>query len=143
MYLLTAETPNMATFDNSARSSGVDHVYLSYLSKLDWRVQQCRNCQSFIYYPRQICPYCTEEVFDWVSPSGRGSVYSTTTVCPDSDPECQYNVALIDLDEGFRMMSRVEGLPSECVRIGMRVQARVTVDSNSSEPVVVFDFVND
>ena len=42
--------------------------------------------------------------------------------------QAPYNVALIDLDEGFRMMSRVEDLPAEQVSIGMRVKLKMTKD---------------
>ncbi|MEP6874803.1 MAG: OB-fold domain-containing protein, partial [Burkholderiales bacterium] len=48
-----------------------------------------------------------------------------------------YNVVLVDLDEGVRMMSRVEGLKPEDVRIGMRVQARVRTEGET--PLVVFE----
>ena len=48
-----------------------------------------------------------------------------------------FNVVLVDLDEGPRMMSRVEGIAPEAVRIGMRVRARVALQGD--EPVVVFD----
>lgn len=60
---------------------------------------------------------------EWRMSTGSGTVYSTTHIAPrDSEP---YNVALIDMDEGFRLMSRVEDLPPTAVRIGMRVQARI------------------
>jgi uncharacterized OB-fold protein len=52
-------------------------------------------------------------------------------------PAQSYNVALIDLDEGPRMMSRVESMASDAVRIGMRVKARIAVEGDS--PLVVFD----
>jgi uncharacterized OB-fold protein len=54
-------------------------------------------------------------------------------------PEPSYNVALIDLAEGPRMMSRVEGVEPAAVAIGMAVQARI-IDQDG-EPVVVFDAV--
>jgi acetyl-CoA acetyltransferase len=49
-----------------------------------------------------------------------------------------YNVALIDCDEGFRLMSRVEGVPSDSVTIGMRVRFRVHHPGGDAEPVPVF-----
>jgi uncharacterized protein len=52
----------------------------------------------------------------------RGVIYATTVVHrPDEDP---YNVCLVDLDEGARVMGRVEGLAPQDVTIGLRVQAR-------------------
>ena len=49
-----------------------------------------------------------------------------------------YNVALIDCDEGFRLMSRVEDLPPEVVRIGMRVKFRVHRPAGDEPPYPVF-----
>ena len=70
-----------------------------------------------VFYPR-LGPY------EWCVSEGRGTVYATTVVRPrDGEP---YNVALVDLDEGFRMMSRVEGVAPEDVAIGMRVRVRFT-----------------
>jgi uncharacterized OB-fold protein len=54
--------------------------------------------------------------------SGRGTVYATTTV---RERQGNYNISLIDLAEGPRMMSRVEGIAPEAVRIGMAVSARI------------------
>jgi len=55
----------------------------------------------------------------WAVSAGRGTVYATTTARPrDGAP---YDVSLIDLDEGFRMMARVVGVAPEDVRIGARV----------------------
>jgi len=52
----------------------------------------------------------------------RGVIYATTVIHrPDEDP---YNVCLVDLDEGARVMGRVEGMAPQDVTIGLRVQAR-------------------
>ena len=52
-----------------------------------------------------------------------GTVYATTTLFPrGGDP---YDVSLIDLDEGYRMMSRVEGIDALDVKVGMRVKVRM------------------
>jgi uncharacterized OB-fold protein len=63
-------------------------------------------------------------------------VYATS-VMRQRAPTPSYNVALIDLDEGVRMMSRVEGVAPDAVRIGMRVKARIAREGDT--PLVVFD----
>lgn len=73
---------------------------------------------------------------EWVEASGLGTVYATS-VMRQRPPAASYNVALIDLAEGPRMMSHVEGIAPEAVRIRMRVKARVTRDCET--PIVVFD----
>ncbi len=65
---------------------------------------------------------------------GRGTVYATTAIHRrNGEP---YNVALVDLDEGFRMMSRIEGINAEEVAIGQRVTFAVREEDDG--PVVVF-----
>jgi len=72
----------------------------------------------------------------WVAPSGRGSVYSFSIVRRKPEAGGDYNVALVDLDEGVRMMSRVDDAPLAALRIGMPVCVRVT--QGEGGPLVVF-----
>lgn len=59
---------------------------------------------------------------EWRVSEGRGTVYATTTVRRrGEDPR---DISIVELDEGFRMMSRIVGLAPEEVRIGMRVVVR-------------------
>lgn len=76
-----------------------------------------------VYFPRSVAPG-TGEALEWVEASGLGTVYATTAIFrrPPAPP---LNIALIDLDEGPRMMSRVEGIDARQVRIGMRVKASI------------------
>ena len=96
--------------------------------------QRCPGCEAAVFYPRVICPFCGGADLTWQTSSGRGVVYATTAVYGrEGDP---YNVVLVDLEEGFRMMSRVEGVPAEKVEVGARVKLRV--DREGDDPVPVF-----
>jgi uncharacterized OB-fold protein len=76
----------------------------------------------------------TGELLSWELSKGIGTVYSTTVIY--SRDENPYNVALIDLDEGYRMMSRVEGIDPEHIRIGMRVQVQMRAfDDGKKYPI--------
>ena len=68
--------------------------------------------------------------------SGLGTVYSVTVV-RQRPPAKDYNIALIDLAEGPRLMSRVEGLPPEAVKIGMAVKARIIREDD--RPLLIFE----
>ncbi len=72
---------------------------------------------------------------EWIEASGLGEVYSVTTIRP-KPPSEPYNVVLVDLAEGVRMMGRVEAA-NESVTIGMAVRARII--SEHDKPLVVFD----
>lgn len=88
-----------------------------------------------VFFPRVIAPL-TGETLSWRISKGWGVVYSTTVIhTKGAEP---YNVALIDLDEGFRMMSRVEDMPPEQVKIGMRVKLKMSKDKDGKAlPVFV------
>jgi hypothetical protein len=89
-----------------------------------------------VFYPRLICPYSGSEILEWRISKGLGTVHATTVVHPQQG--VPYNVALIDVDEGFRLMSRVEDIDPSAVTIGMRVQFRVHVPDGDEPPIPVF-----
>jgi uncharacterized OB-fold protein len=103
-------------------------AHTHYQAELDagrFCIQHCPQCQSHVFTPRELCPHCGASPLRWVRASGLGTVYSTSTIARKQEAGGNYNVALIDLDEGVRMMGRVEGVAPEQVAIGQRVQARV------------------
>ena len=82
-----------------------------------------------VFHPR-LGPY------EWRVSEGRGRVYATTTVRPRGGEP--YDVSLIELDEGFRMMSRVEDVDAMQVKIGMRVRVRMHPESEKEPAYPVF-----
>ncbi len=101
-------------------------------------IQRCGGCGQAVFQPRELCPHCGHGTLAFVAPAGTGTVYATTVVRRKPAEGGDYNVALIDLDEGCRLMSRVEGLGPTEVRIGQRVKARVQV-SKEGKGLVLFD----
>ena len=110
--------------------------YLAFLSEGRFMIQRCRTSGRHVFYPRIAEPLTGSTDLEWVEASGQGVVYSTSVV-RQRPPAGDYNVALIDLEEGPRMMSRVEGLPPQEVRIGMKVRARIVRENDA--PLVVFE----
>jgi len=88
--------------------------------------QQCGACSHRQFYPRALCTACGETP-EWVEASGRGTVHTFTVVRQyGAEPfkgELPYVVAMIELDEGVRMMGNVTGIDPEEVRIGLEVEA--------------------
>ena len=105
---------------------GPEKIYQDKLAQGVFEIQRCTTCNQHVFYPRVLCPHCGGDQLEWTAPSGRGTVYSTTVVRRKEAEGGDYNVALIDLDEGPRMMSRVVTVQPSAVRIGTAVQARVT-----------------
>ena len=116
------------------REEAPARVYARYLESGKLAFQRCEDCESSVFYPRVLCPICGGTSFEWRESGGRGTVYATTAIHHrDREP---HNVALVDLDEGFRMMSRVEGVAAEEVEVGTRVTFEVRQEEDG--PVAVF-----
>lgn len=96
-------------------------------------IQCCPDCGKFRFYPRAFCPECHSEKSEWVPVSGRGTVFAFTIGhrAPSAAfaPDAPYTVAIIELDEGVRMMSNLVGCPPESVTIGLPVQVFFEVAS--------------
>jgi len=110
------------------------------ISEAAWREGRlsypCTSDGTPVWPPRIAAPG-TGEPLSWRDSAGLGTVYATTALnARDALPR---NVALIDLDEGFRMMSRVEDLPGDAVPVGLRVRVRFTdADPETGARVPVF-----
>lgn len=85
-------------------------------------LRRCKNCSEIHFMPRFTCPKCWSDELEWFDASGKGTVHSFTIIRRASDPNfahlCPYVVALIDLEEGPRMMSNILGDGALDVKIG-------------------------
>jgi uncharacterized OB-fold protein len=84
----------------------------------------CTACQRPVWYPREVCPGCLGSGLEWRESPGRGVVYACTVEhkAQTRALEAPYVVALVELDEGVRLLSNVVGCPPERVGVGDRVQ---------------------
>ena len=112
--------------------------FLEFLEQGEFMLQRSRSSGAFIFYPRVAEPGTGATDLEWVRASGNGTVYSTTVI-RQKPPKADYNVALIDLAEGPRMMSRVQDIAPQNVKIGMRVRAKIIKEDD--KPLVVFEAV--
>ena len=90
---------------------------------------RCGDCGKFHFYPRPVCPYCASARIAWAEASGRGEVYSHSTVYRAPSPafkdDVPYVIAIVKTDEGPHLLSRVVGVAPDTVKIGLRVRARM------------------
>ncbi len=91
------------------------------------RVQHCADCGKWVFYPRNLCPFCFGTSLHWEPVSGTGVLYSyiiSHVPGPGFAPdECPYVTAIVELDEGVRMFTnlvQVEANP-EAIRMDMPV----------------------
>jgi uncharacterized OB-fold protein len=112
---------------------GPSRRYLETLREGRLVYQRCEQCSAAVFPPRVLCPVCAAEALRWEPSAGAGTVYSASTLTPrDEDP---YTVVLVDLDEGFRVMSVVAGASAP---LGSRVQLTAEpTDDPAGEPRLV------
>jgi len=89
-------------------------------------VQTCRDCGKPQFYPRGFCVSCLSDDLDWVPATGKGRIYSYT-ICrvpghPSMADQVPYAMALVDLDEGVRMLAQIVDTALDQVAIGARVE---------------------
>lgn len=110
--------------------------YQAFLEQGRFMLLRARGGGRCFFYPRVAEPQTGSRDLEWVEASGRGVVYAVTVIS-QKPPTPNYNVVLVDLEEGPRMMSRVDGVAPEDVRIGMAVTARVVRENETA--IVVFE----
>ena len=88
-------------------------------------IQFCVSCGHHQHYPRALCLECGSTDLDWVEASGLGTVYSFTVSHQSPDPESlepPYVVAIIQLDEGPRLLSHVTARPPSEISCDQQVR---------------------
>jgi len=108
-----------------ATGPGPEAQFRAYLDQGKFMIQRSKSTGRYVFYPRVAAPGTGERDLEWVEASGHGTVYSTTVVRNRPEKGGDYNVALIDLEEGPRMMSRVVDIEPTAIEIGMKVRAKV------------------
>ena len=76
-------------------------------------IQKCADCAAYQFYPRPFCLHCGSSTVFSVNASGQGRIYSMTTVRSLGTEELQppYVVALVELEEGPRLLTNIVGAP--------------------------------
>ena len=113
-----------------------DQIFQRALANNEILLPKCDDCGAFHFFPRVLCPHCHGAAISWERASGNGRVHTTTVVRQKPERGGDYNVCVIELDEGVRMMSRVEGIAPADVVIDMPVTA--FVGEAEGAPAVLF-----
>jgi uncharacterized OB-fold protein len=97
---LPAATPETAEFWEGARRN-------------ELRIQRCRSCAKAYFFPRPFCPHCASKDVEWFTASGKGRLYSYVINHRPAygfDDITPYVIAVVELDEGPRMMTNIVGV---------------------------------
>jgi uncharacterized OB-fold protein len=104
-------------------------------------IKHCTACGAFHYYPRPFCPTCWSDDVEWYEASGRATVYTYSTVyvndLPPFGPQVPYVAAVVELEEGPRMMTRLIDCTKDDITLGMPVEVTYT-DLDDELKIAVF-----
>jgi uncharacterized OB-fold protein len=93
-------------------------------------LQHCPDCDQAWHPPLPRCPYCHGAGLSWKQAAGTGTIYTYTVVRHPTHAalagRVPYVIALVELDEGPRLVSGITGCDVDRVRAGMRVRVRFT-----------------
>ena len=100
--------------------------YWEYCKRHELRIQRCVSCGDFVHYPRVLCPRDGTTELEWVKVSGKGNIFSFTishrAFHPGFSDDVPYVIAIVELDEGPRMMCRIRDIEPDDVRVGLLVK---------------------
>ncbi len=110
------------------------------------QVQKCGSCGHVQHYPRTMCSTCWSEDLQLVDAAGTGTIFTYTVVHQPGHaawrPQTPYVLALIQLDEGPRMMSNIVDVPVDQITVGARVHLTPTPAADSGPPTLMFTLTN-
>ena len=120
---------------------GPQKQFHQHLDEGKFKIQRSKVTGEYFFYPRVAFPGTGDRDLEWVEVSGKGVVHSTT--CNRRLPEKggDFNLSIIKLDEGPKMMAIVFGVEPDMVEIGDKVKARII--ELKGENNIIFDLIKD
>jgi len=106
------------------------------------RIQRCAACERHYFYPRPSCPRCGGDQVEWVRASGRATLYSYVInhrPAPGFEDEAPYAIAVVELEEGVRMMTNIVGVPSDPEHLELDMELRVVFERRGDVTVPLFE----
>ena len=113
---------------------GAAGEFYGFCKKHELRFQRCKPCGAWRHVPREMCASCGSFDWEWAKSSGRGKIFTWTTVYQPMHPafaDVPYSPVIVELEEGVRMVSWVVDVKPEELEVGLAVE--VTFDDVTPE----------
>ena len=115
--------------------------YWEAANRGELQIQQCNACGMHYFYPRTACPRCGSTDVTWVTVSGRGRLHTYVInhrPAPGFEDEAPYAIAVVELEEGPRMMANIVGVPNTPDELELDMPLEVRFESRGEQMVPVF-----
>ena len=108
------------------RRRGMAGEFYEYCKKHELRFQRCTDCGTWRHVPRDMCAKCGSFNWAWAQSSGKGKLFSWTTVMQPMLPQfadrVPYSPVVVEMDEGVRILSELVDVSNEELRLGLPVE---------------------
>jgi uncharacterized OB-fold protein len=115
--------------------SGFSAEFYAHCARGELRFQRCASCRSWRHPPRVTCPQCGSEQWAWERSSGRGTLFTWTVthqaLVPGFADDVPYAVAVVELEEGLRLVSAVRGIRPDALRLDLALGVEFVPVSDS------------
>jgi uncharacterized protein len=103
------------------------------------RLQRCAQCCEFYFPPRPFCPTCWSEDVEWNAVSGRATLHSyVISHRPAAGFDAPYAIALVQLDEGPRLLSNIVEIENVPEKLILDMQLEVTFEARGDVSIPQF-----
>ncbi|EHI45165.1 hypothetical protein OPAG_05198 [Rhodococcus opacus PD630] len=119
----------------------VTQPYWDALDRHELMIQRCAHCSAANFYPRLACPSCGSRRIDWVRASGRASLHSYVinhVPAPGFEDEAPYVIAIVQLEEGPRMMTNLRKVAAEPEALPLDLPLEVTFEARNGRTLPMF-----
>jgi uncharacterized protein len=106
------------------------------------RIQRCQTCERHYFYPRPSCPHCGSDDVEWVRATGRATLYSYVInhrPAPGFEGEGPYAIAVVELEEGVRMMTNIVGVANTPENLPLDMELQVVFEQRGEVTVPLFE----
>lgn len=117
---------------NPTEERSLDATYRHRLSEGVLSYQRCASNHA-VFPPRPVCPTCGSRELTWQDAGSTATIYSATTISPRN--ATPYTIVILDMDDGFRMMSRLDGDDATAARIADLVRVDIRPLSEDGDPL--------
>ena len=115
--------------------------YWEAANRGELQIQQCNVCSRHYFYPRTACPRCGSTDVRWVTVSGRGRLHTyliNHRPAPGFEDEAPYAIAVVELEEGPRMMANIVGVNNTPDELDLDMPLEVRFERRGEQMVPVF-----
>ena len=105
------------------------------------RLQRCADCSEAFFYPRPVCPACGSARVEWFTATGRATLYSYVInhrAAPGFENDGPYAIAVVQLEEGPRMMTNITGIPNTPDDLVLDMPLQVTFEQRGDVSLPLF-----